>query len=262
MSMEALKTSATAMHAQEQKLNITANNLANMNTEGYKAQRLIFADLMYTDIGGVGTQTGSDGTINPTGIQIGHGVRAAGVTRLLEQGDTQMTESPLDVMIQGNGYLEFLLPDGTTAFSRVGALTLNADGRIVNLEGHPLVPDITVPQNAISVNISPEGDVNVLMPGQVQPQLVGTIELANFINPNGLLAIGGNLYSATPASGDPQTGTPGTDGRGSLLQAALESSNVKPVIEMVNLIESQRAYELASKGIKAADEMMQHVANI
>ena len=260
--MQALHTAASGMRAQEENVQTVANNIANIRTTGFKKQRAEFQDLLYTDTRRVGSTSSSSGTVVPTGIQIGSGVKFAATSRVLTQGSLEQTEQPLNVAVRGEGYFEIQLPDGRTAYTHDGSFERNQDGEIVTLDGYTVGGGITIPQDAISITISNDGEVEVVEGTNAAPSNVGTIELANFINPGGLEAIGDNLFVETAASGSPQTGNPGDEGLGTVLQGFLEGSNVEAVAEISDLITAQRAYELNSRVISAADEMMQSAGQI
>lgn len=260
--MRSLTTAALGMQAQQLNVEVISNNIANSSTTGFKRQRAEFADLLYQDQRRVGTQTSNTGTIVPAGIQIGVGVKTVSVYRINEQGNLIQTTNPLDIAIKGRGYLQVTMPDGTTAYTRDGSLKLDDTGQITTADGFPIVPGLTIPATATDVSISPTGDVEATIPGQVNPTLVGTIQLANFINPAGLDAIGDNLLTETQASGAPTTGNPGDVGFGQLQQNFLESSNVNMVSEMTDLITAQRNYEMNSKVVQASDDMMSTVVSM
>ncbi|MEP2943930.1 MAG: flagellar basal-body rod protein FlgG [Hyphomicrobiales bacterium] len=260
--MQALHTAATGMRAQELNVQTVANNIANIRTTGYKKQNAEFQDLLYTDLRRVGSTSSSSGTVVPTGIQIGSGVKFAATSRIMTQGSLEETQQPLNLAIRGDGYFEVELPDGRTAYTRDGSFERNQDGEIVTLDGYQVGSGITIPQDARSINISTDGQVEVVNGDDANPSNVGQIDVITFINPGGLEAIGDNLFVETAASGDPQTGTPGEDGVGNLLQGFLEGSNVEAVREISDLISAQRAYELNSRVISAADEMMQSAGQI
>jgi flagellar basal-body rod protein FlgG len=257
----ALWSAATGMHAQQLQVDTIAHNLANVNTNGFKRSRAEFQDLLYQTVVAPGSRSSSTSR-HVGGIQLGLGSKTGAVRKLFGQGDIKATENPLDIVIEGAGFFKVQLPDGNLAYSRDGSFPANGDGQLVTSEGFLLDPPITLPPDTIGVTIGRDGTVSVLQPGQTTANEVGQIELANFVNPTGLLSLGGNVYQPTDASGDPQDGTPGLDGLGSVLQGFLESSNVTIVTELVNMIAAQRAYELNSKAIKAADDMMQLVNNI
>lgn len=260
--MQALHTAATGMRAQEQNVQTVANNIANIRTTGYKKQRAEFQDLLYQDLRRVGSTSSNSGTVVPTGIQIGSGVKFAATSRVLTQGSLEQTQQPLNAAIRGDGYFEIELPDGRTAYTRDGSFERNQTGEIVTLDGYQVAGGITIPQNSRSITISNDGQVEVVAGNDQTPTNVGQIEIVNFVNPGGLEAIGDNLFLETAASGAPQAGTAGEDGRGTILQGFLEASNVEAVAEISDLITAQRAYELNSRVISAADEMMQSAGQI
>ncbi|HZH27263.1 MAG TPA: flagellar basal-body rod protein FlgG [Azospirillaceae bacterium] len=260
--MRSLSIGATGMLAQQLNVEVISNNIANMTTTGFKRQRAEFQDLLYQNIRRVGSTSSDAGTVVPTGVQIGAGVRAAAVYRINEQGNVQVTDNPLDMAIRGRGYLQVQLPTGETAYTRAGSLQLNADGQIVTSDGFLLEPQITVPQETVSITVNASGEVLASIDGQAQPQNLGQIQLALFANEAGLEALGDNLFRSTPASGDAQVGNPGEPGYGRILQGSLETSNVNMVAEVTNLITAQRAYEMNSKVIRAADEMMNSVSQL
>ncbi len=251
-----LNVAATGMAAQETQLDTIANNLANANTTGYKHQDAHFEDLLYQDTRS--SAQNADGTVVPTGSQVGTGVRVVATTRSFSQGSINQTSNPLDLAIEGSGFFAVSKTDGTLAYTRAGSFQLDSQGRITTADGFPLEPPITVPNNSTSVSIAADGTVSVVQPGSTAKNNVGQITLTNFPNPNGLEADGHNLYTPTASSGEPITGSPGTDGRGTLMQGAVEGSNVDVVNEMVALIRAQRAYEINSKVISAADEMLRN----
>lgn len=254
--MRALKIAAAGMTAQQMRVEVISNNLANMNTTGYNPRRAEFADLHYQQLARPGTINAADGTVLPTGVQMGLGVRATAVSVLLGQGALAQTGGDLDVAIEGLGYLEVTLPNGNAAFTRDGALKRTGDGLIVTSDGFPVVPDITIPRDARSISINAEGEVYAYFTDRPEPELLGQFSLAGFTNPKGLEAIGSNLFLETPASGPSVESTPGQDGVGVLRQGYLEDSSVDPVREVTDLIEAQRGYELNSKVISAADQML------
>lgn len=255
--MRALSIAATGMQAQQLNVDVISHNIANMNTTGYKRQRAEFQDMLYQNMERPGSTSSASGSILPLGIQIGVGVRADAVGRLTEQGNIAHTGNGYDLAISGRGYLQIALPSGQTAYTRAGNLAANADGVIVTADGYPLEPSITVPQEATAIQITRDGVVEVSLNGQTEPQQVGQIEIATFINAAGLEAIGDNLFLETPASGAPNVSTPGEPGFGTLMQGFLELSNVNAVEEISSLIVAQRAYEMNARVITAADEMLQ-----
>ncbi|GIX47075.1 MAG: flagellar basal-body rod protein FlgG [Candidatus Tectimicrobiota bacterium] len=257
----ALFIAATGMRAQQLNIDVIANNLANVNTTGFKRSRADFQDLLYQTLRQPGAASSTQTEI-PTGIQLGLGTRTAAVQRLFLQGDMQETKNQLDLAIDGAGFFQILLPNGEVAYTRAGAFKLDSQGRIVNSDGYPLEPEIVIPTDATSITIGADGVVSVLRPGDRNPQQIGQIQLVNFANPAGLLGLGRGLFQATTASGEPLVGIPGQDGLGSLSQGFLEVSNVSVVEELVNLIAGQRAYEINSRAIQAADEMLQTAVNL
>lgn len=254
--MRALRIAAAGMAAQQTRVEVISNNLANMSTTGYNARRAEFADLHYQQLQRPGTINASNGTVLPTGVQLGLGVRPTSVSMMLSQGSLAATGGDLDLGIEGNGFLEVTLPDGRAGYTRDGGLKRTGDGLIVTSDGYPVVPDITIPQDARSISINAEGEVYAYFVDQVEPQLLGQFTLSGFTNPKGLEAIGSNLFLETPASGPSTVATPGQDGLGVLRQGYLEDSSVDPVREITDLIKAQRGYELNSKVISAADQML------
>ena len=257
---QSLWISKTGLDAQQTKMSTIANNLANVGTTGFKRGRAIFEDLIYQNVRQVGSQT-SQQTLLPSGLQVGTGTRVVATERLFTQGNLTQTDNALDVAIQGRGFFEILLPDGTQAFTRDGSFQINDQGILVNSQGYQLQPPITIPQDAISVSVADDGTVSVQQPASPQSTQVGSIQLSDFINPVGLQARGGNLYQESGASGAPQPGNPGLNGLGTLVQGYVESSNVNVVEELVSMIETQRAYEMNSRAISTADQMLQYVSN-
>jgi flagellar basal-body rod protein FlgG len=251
----ALNIAATGMTAQQTQLDGISNNIANANTNGFKKERVDFQDLLYQTVRAAGTQT-SNSTVSPTGLQLGSGVRVVGTSRVFSQGNILITNNPLDVAIEGEGFFVVQRPDGNPAYTRTGALQKDAQGQLVTSEGDPLDPPIIIPPDALSVSVGSDGTVNATLQGQTAPTQLGQITTATFANPAGLAAMGHNLYQATAASGEAQVGGPASDGRGALMQGALEKSNVDVVEEMIGLISTQRAYEVNSKVVAAADEML------
>ncbi len=254
--MRALNIAATGMAAQQQRVEVISNNLSNMSTTAYNPRRAEFTDLHYQQVERPGTINSTDGTILPAGIQLGLGVRTSAVAVELGQGSLTQTGGSLDLAIEGDGYLEVTLPSGDTAYTRDGALKRSPDGVIVTSDGFPVAPDITIPQDATEVSINSAGEVYAYFNGQVQPQLLGQFNLTTFVNAQGLEATGNNLFKETEASGQPNPGAAGEDGRGTIRQGYLESSSVDAVREITGLIEAQRGYEMNAKVITAADEML------
>ena len=254
--MRSLSIAATGMLAQQTNVEVISNNIANMNTTAYTRRRPEFTDLLYQNLRRVGAQSSDTGTIVPTGVQLGLGVKTSAVYRITEQGSVTNTDNTLDMAIQGKGYFRILLPSGETAYTRDGAFQLSPQGNIVTADGYLVQPQITVPPDAVSVTVDTSGQVIVKQDGQTQTSVKGQLTLATFANDAGLEASGGNLYMETPASGQPVTQTPGKPGFGTVLQGYLESSNVNVVSEVTNLIGAQRAYEMNSKVIQASDEML------
>jgi flagellar basal-body rod protein FlgG len=249
------------MQAQSLNIDVISNNLANVSTTGFKRSRADFQDLLYQNLRPAGTAS-SSGSQVPTGIQLGQGTRPVATQKIFIQGNYQHTENQLDIAIEGIGFFQIMQPNGEIAYSRSGAFKLNSEGKIVTSDGYPLEPEISIPNNSISVTIGMDGTVSALQAGEVAAAEIGTIELAQFPNPAGLSSIGRNLYLKTAASGEETTGTAGKEGRGTLSQGNLEMSNVSVVDEMVNMITAQRAYEINSKSIQAADEMLQMANNL
>lgn len=256
-----LHIAATGMAAQEAQLDAISNNLANVSTVGYKKVRADFQDLLYQTVRAAGTQT-SASTNSPTGLQIGTGVRLVATTRLHEQGAMQNTGNPFDLAIEGNGFFVIQQPDGTPAYTRCGTFKTDAQGRIVTAEGMPLEPPISIPPEATAVSVGSDGSVSATLKGQSTPSQLGNIQIASFVNPTGLTSMGHNLFTATASSGDAQIGNPGSDGRGTLLQGSVEHANVEVAEEMIALITAQRTYEVNSKVISAADEMLRDATSL
>lgn len=254
--MRALQIAATGMSAQQMRVEVISNNLANMSTTGYNTRRAEFADLHYQQHARAGTVNAADGTVLPTGVQLGLGVRPAAITVELAQGALSATGGDLDVAIEGSGYLEITLPSGQPAFTRDGGLKRNAEGLIVTSDGYPVAPEIVIPADARSISINADGEVYAYFDLATEAQLLGQFTLSGFTNPKGLEAIGSNLFVETEASGPSIQTTPGQDGLGTLRQGYLEDSSVDPVKEITDLIEAQRGYELNSKVISAADQML------
>ncbi|AVW92714.1 MULTISPECIES: flagellar basal-body rod protein FlgG [Roseobacteraceae] len=260
--MRALKIAATGMSAQQMRVETISQNLANMNTTGYNARRAEFADLHYQQMARPGTINSADGTILPTGVQLGLGVRPSSVTVQLAQGSLSQTGGDLDLAIEGQGYIEVTLPSGQSAYTRDGALKRSADGLIVNSDGYEVVPGITIPDDARSISINAEGEVYAYFNDVIDPQLLGQFSLAGFTNAKGLEAIGSNLFLETTASGPALVASPGVNGLGTLRQGYLEDSSVDAVREVTELIEAQRGYELNAKVITAADQMLSATTQI
>jgi flagellar basal-body rod protein FlgG len=250
----------TGLDAQQTQMDVISNNLANASTTGFKASRASFQDLMYQNEGQPGSQT-TEQTQSPSGLLLGTGVKVVGSEKLFTQGAVTQTGNSLDLAVNGNGFLQVSLPDGTVAYTRDGSLHEDSTGQLVTADGYPLVPSITLPANVNSVTIGTDGTVSVTSNGSTTPTTVGTMQLANFINPAGMQAMGQNLYLETESSGAAQTGQPGINGMGTISQGSLESSNTNTVEEMVNMIEAQRTYEMNSKSISAVDDMLQFVIN-
>lgn len=260
--MQSLSIAATGMMAQQLNVEVISNNIANMSTSGFKRQRAEFQDLLYQNLRRVGTNSSDSGTIVPSGIQIGLGVKTGSVYRVMTQGDMNNTGNKLDLAIQGRGYFRVQMPSGTDAYTRAGNFQLSPDGQIVTSDGYTVAPGITVPSTATDITISSDGQVQATIPGQTAPQVVGQLELSNFQNEAGLEAQGNNLFIETAASGTPSTGAPASTGFGSLQQGFLETSNVNAVTEISDLITAQRAYEMNAKIITASDEMMSVTSNL
>ena len=245
----------TGMEAQQMQLDNVSHNLANASTNGYKRQHAVFEDLMYQNLRQAGAATSEQSQL-PTGLQVGLGVRTVATSRSFSQGNLQQTQNNLDIAVKGNGFFQIQMPDGTTGYTRDGAFKVDANGTMVTNNGYTLLPGVTLPANATSVTIAQDGTVSVTVPGQVAPQNLGQLQLANFINPPGLEPLGGNLFAETAASGTPTVGTPGTESLGTLQQGFVETSNVNVVEELVAMIATQRAYELNSKAISTSDQML------
>ena len=250
----------TGLDAQQTRVSVIANNLANVNTSGFKKGRAVFEDLIYQNVRQPGAQS-SQNTQLPSGLMLGTGVRTVATEKLFTQGNLVQTDNALDVAIEGRGFFQVLMPDGTMAYTRDGSFQVDRDGQLVTAGGLQIQPGIQIPPNAQNVSISEDGIVSVTMPGAAAPVEVGTLQIADFVNPAGLQAMGRNLLLETAASGAPQIGSPGSTGLGTLIQGSLESSNVNTVEELVNMIETQRAYEINSKAISTADQMLQYANN-
>lgn len=259
--LRTLSIAASGMQAQALNIDVISNNLANVNTSGFKKSRADFQDLLYQTLRPAGVAS-SAGNQVPTGIQLGHGTRPVATQKIFTQGDYQYTKNELDMAIEGDGFFQTLQSNGDVAYTRAGTFKLNSEGQIVTSDGLLMEPNITIPMDSTAISIGTDGTVSVLQAGQADPSEIGTIQLARFINPAGLNSIGRNLYLPTSASGDAIVGTAGEDGFGTISQGYLEMSNVSVVDEMVNMITAQRAYEINSKAISTADEMLQMANNI
>jgi len=257
---QSLWVAKTGLDAQQTRMAVIANNLANVNTSAFKKSRAVFADLLYQNVRQPGAQS-SQNTELPSGLMLGTGVRVVATQKTYAQGNISNTENPLDLAISGNGFFEILMPDGSAAYTRDGTFSRDAQGQVVNAEGYQLQPPVTIPADAQSVTIGNDGTVSVVQAGSTSATQIGTIQLTNFVNPTGLQPISDNLVKETVASGTPQAGTPGLNGLGTLIQGSLESSNVNVVEELVNMIETQRAYEMNSKAISTTDQMLQYASN-
>lgn len=257
---QALWIAKTGLDAQQTRMAVISNNLANVNTTGFKRGRAVFEDLLYQNIRQVGAQSSQD-TQLPSGLSLGTGVRTVSTEKLFTQGNTVETGNQLDLAIQGQGFFQILLPDGSQAYTRDGSFHMDAQGQMVTASGNVLQPAITIPSDAVSVTIGSDGTVGVVTPGSSSTTQVGSIQLASFVNPTGLQPIGQNLYLESGSSGSAQTGTPGLTGLGTLSQGSVETSNINVVEELVNMIEAQRAYEMNSKAISTTDQMLQYVNN-
>jgi len=256
---QALWIAKTGLDAQQTRMSVISNNLANVNTTGFKQDRAVFEDLLYQTVRQPGAQSSSN-TQLPSGLMIGTGVRTVSTEKMHTQGNVIQTGNALDMAIQGRGFFQILQPDGSLAYTRDGTFQIDSTGQMVMSNGYPLEPAITIPEEALSVTIGSDGSVSVLQAGQTTPTIVGNVQLADFVNPTGLQPIGENLYKESGASGTPATGTPGLTGIGSVIGGALETSNVNVVTELINMIETQRAYEMNSKAISTADQMLQYAS--
>lgn len=259
--IKAMNTAATGMVAQQASIDNIANNLANVNTTGFKKARIEFQDILYQNFRKAGTPTAIGARV-PVNLDVGYGTRAVATNREFSPGSLSITKNPTDLAIGGKGFFQIQMPDGTTAYTRDGSFKISSDGQLVTSDGFLMTPEITIPEDATDLSVAIDGQVFVIVVGNDIPQEIGQIELARFINPAGLSAIGHNLYRETPASGTPITATPGTEGLGALDQGHLETSNVSVVDEMVNMIMAQRAYEINSKVIQTSDDMTQIVNNL
>ena len=251
----------TGLDAQQTQMDVISNNLANVSTSGFKRARAVFEDLLYQTIRQPGAQS-SEQTQLPSGLQIGTGVKPVATERIFTQGNLQQTGNAKDVAIQGNGFFQVLMPDGTTSYTRDGSFQSDANGQMVTSSGYSVQPAITIPADTQSLTIGRDGTVSVLQPGSATPVTIGTLQLATFINPAGLQSLGENLYGETAASGTPSSNTPGTNGAGLLNQGYVETSNVNVVEELVNMIQTQRAYEINSKAIQTSDQMLQRLTQL
>lgn len=259
--INSLWISKTGMEAQQMQLDVISNNLANVSTNGFKKSHAVFEDLMYQNLRQVGSNTSEQSTL-PTGLQLGLGVRTVATSRSFSQGNLQQSSNNLDVAIQGNGFFQVTMPDGTTGYTRDGAFQIDNAGRLVTSNGLPILNGINIPANATSVAIAQDGAVTAQVPGNVAPQPIGTITLASFINPAGLEPKGQNIYAESTASGQPNAGTAGANGLGTLAQGFVETSNVNVVQELVTMIQTQRAYEMNSKAIQTSDQMLQKLGQL
>ncbi|MFG6487343.1 flagellar basal-body rod protein FlgG [Roseateles sp. BYS78W] len=259
--MRSLWIAKTGMEAQQTQLDNISNNLANVGTNGYKRSHAVFEDLIYQNMRQAGANSTEQTTL-PTGLQVGLGVRPVATARIYTQGNLQQTSNNLDLAIKGDGFFQIQMPDGTTAYTRDGSFQLNANGQMVTNNGYTVLPGITIPTNAQTLTIGNDGTVSVTLPGQTAAQTVGQIQMANFVNPAGLDPKGQNLFTETAASGTPNTGAPSNNGMGSIQQGFVETSNVNVVEELVQMIQTQRAYELNSKAVQTSDQMLQKLAQI
>jgi len=259
--IRSLWISKTGLDAQQTQMDVLANNLANVNTSGFKRSKAVFEDLLYQNIRQPGAQS-SQSTNLPTGLQLGTGVRPVATSRIFTQGNLQQTGNNFDMAINGNGFFQVQMPDGTAGYTRDGSFRLDSQGQLVTSNGYPMSPAITIPPTAQSVTIAQDGTVSVTLPGTAATTQVGTIQLANFVNAGGLSAVGQNLFVETASSGSPSTANPGASGHGTLSQGYVETSNVNVVEELVSMIQTQRAYEINSKAIQTSDQMLQKLAQI
>ena len=258
--IQALWIAKTGLEAQQTKMSVVSNNLANVNTTGFKRSNAIFQDLLYQNVSQAGGQTSQD-TQMPSGLMLGTGTRVVGTEKLFTQGNVVQSADPLHVAIEGRGFFQVLLPDGNQAYTRDGTFQMDSQGRLVTSAGYQIQPSITIPDGAQGITIGNDGTVSVSVAGQAAPTQIGSLQLADFVNPSGLQPIGENLSLESAASGSPQTGTPGLNGLGKTLQGSLETSNVNVVEELVNMIETQRAYEMNSKAVEATDSMLKFIVN-
>jgi flagellar basal-body rod protein FlgG len=259
--IRSLWISKTGLDAQQTNMDVTANNLANVSTNGFKRARAVFEDLLYQTLRQPGAQS-SQQTQLPSGLQLGTGVRPVATERIFTQGNLQQTGNSLDVAVNGQGFFQVLMPDGTTAYTRDGSFQVSAQGQLVTSSGFQVQPAITIPANTLTITIGQDGVISATRAGSATPSQIGSLNLANFVNPAGLQSMGQNLYLETAASGTPSTNTPGTNGLGTLSQGYVETSNVNVVEELVNMIQTQRAYELNSKAISTSDQMLQKLSQM
>ena len=257
---QALWIAKTGLEAQQTRMSVVSNNLANVNTTGFKRSNAVFQDLLYQNVRQSGGQTSQD-TQLPSGLMLGTGTRVVATEKLFSQGNIVQSDNPLHVAIQGRGFFQVLMPDGTLAYSRDGTFQMDSQGQLVTSTGYQIQPSITIPDGSQGITIGNDGTVSVSIAGQASPTQVGSLQLADFVNPSGLQPVGENLSLETAASGSPQTGTPGLNGLGTTLQGSLETSNVNVVEELVNMIETQRAYEMNSKAVEATDSMLKFIVN-
>jgi flagellar basal-body rod protein FlgG len=259
--IRALFSAASGMQAQQMNIDVISNNIANVNTAGFKGSRPSFQDLVYQTMSTAGASSSQSTTI-PTGLQLGLGVKPVSIQKLFTQGDFHNTGNSLDLVIEGDGFFQVTMPDGTVNYTRAGSFTMDKDGKVVSSDGNPLEPAITIPANTTSITVGSDGTVSAMQAGNSSPVQVGTIEIATFMNPGGLQSNGKNLFVNTDASGEATTGTPGLEGRGSIQQGFLEMSNVNVVQELANLIIAQRAFEMNSKAVQTADQMLQNINSL
>ncbi|MBV6656479.1 MAG: flagellar basal-body rod protein FlgG [Devosiaceae bacterium] len=260
--MQALYIASTGMMAQELNVEVISNNIANMRTAGFKKQRAQFQDLLYQNLRRVGAETSEQGTIVPSGVQVGSGVMTAATPRIMSQGSIQPTDKDLDIAVSGDGFFQIQMPDGSTAYTRAGTFERDATGTLVTADGFTVAPGITIPENATDITIASDGSVQAFVGNGSTPQQLGTIELARFANQSGLQAVGDNLFLETPSSGNPLTGNPGDEGYGTLRQGYIEVANVNSVTEISDLIAAQRAYEMNARVVSAADEMLSNTSQM
>ena len=258
--MQSLWIAKTGLDAQQTRMSVISNNLANVNTNGFKRGRAVFEDLLYQNVQQAGAATSQD-TENPVGLALGTGARVVATEKNFQQGGSVDTGNPLDILVEGRGFFQILMPDGDQAYTRDGSFKIDSEGRLVTANGYEVQPAISIPDGVETISVSGDGIVEAKLPGQPDPIQLGTMQIADFINPAGLQAQGQNLFKETAASGTPQLGTPGLDGLGNLVQGSLEGSNVNVVEELVSMIGTQRAYEMNSKAISVGDQMLQYLNN-